>query len=136
MRILLAAAALLAAAPALGKPATPEQLERQTWTAFKAGRASEFKAMFAPNFVGIYADGSHDLAREMQVLNHVRIERYRLSDMVSHAVDEDDVLLTYTADVQDRVDGKPIRDRLQTASLWHRNGGRWLCVYHTEIRAK
>ena len=136
MRTLLMAAALLAAAPALAKPATPEQLERQTWEVFQAGRTADFKSMFAPDFVGLYVDGTHDLAREMQVFDHIKIEHYMLSDMVRHVVDADDVLLTYHADVQGNVDGKPTSGRLQTASLWHREGGRWLCVYHTEIKAK
>jgi hypothetical protein len=134
--ILLAAAALLPAAPALAKPATPAQLERESWEAFKARRVGEIRALFARDFVGIYADGAHDLARELQSLQHVTIEDYKLVDFRSKALDADDVLLTYAADLHADVDSKAVSERLWMASLWHRRGGRWQCVYHTEIKAK
>ena len=136
MRTLIMAAALLVAAPAFAKPLTPAQLERATWDAFKVKRADAFKAMFAPNFVGVYADGTHDLAREMEAIRHVTIQDYALTNMKSHTVDADDVLLTYEADLHALADGRPVSERLWMASLWHRAGGRWLCVYHTEIKAK
>jgi hypothetical protein len=136
LRVLFVAAALAVASPAFAAPASPEQLERETWSAFQAGNAKEFRSMFAANFVGLYADGVHDLAREMEVMNHVRIDGYALSDMKTHVVDANDVLLTYAADVRDRVDGKPGSGRLEVASLWHRDRGRWLCLYHTEVKAK
>ena len=135
MRIFIIASALFATTPALASPATPVQLEMETWRAFQAGRVAEFKSMFAPVFVGVYADGTHDLAREMQVFRHVKINSYTLSEMDSHVVDADDVLLTYTADVRGVVDGKARESRLNTASLWHRQRAGWRCVYHTEIKA-
>jgi len=136
MRVLLAAAAVLAANPVFANRLTPAQLELQTWRAFKAKNVGEIRSLFAPDFVGVYADGTHDLARELQSLQHVTIMDYSLSDLSSRAVDADDVLLTYAADLHARVDSKPISQRLWMASLWHRQGGRWLCVYHTEIKAK
>ena len=134
--IVLAAVALLGAAPASAKPSTPAQLERQTWEAFRAKNVSEIRSLFAPDFVGVYEDGTHDLPRELQSLQHVTIEDYKLTDVTSKAVDSDDVLLTYAADLRALADGKPVSERLWMASLWHRGGGRWLCVYHTEIKAK
>ena len=138
MRIILLAVgvALLGAAPGSAKPSTPAQLERQTWEAFKAKNVSEIRSLFAPDFVGVYGDGTHDLARELQALRHVTIKNYKLVDFNSKAVDADDVLLTYAADLRAIADGKPVSERLWMASLWHRGGGRWLCVYHTEIKAK
>ena len=106
------------------------------WEAFRAKDLSEIRSLFAPDFVGLYPDGTHDLARELQALQHVTIEDYKLTDVRSKAVDSDDVLLTYAADLRALADGKPVSERLWMASLWHRSGGRWLCVYHTEIKAK
>jgi hypothetical protein len=131
-----AVAAVLLASAAAGKPATPAQLETETWRAFQAKNVSEIRSLFAPDFVGVYADGTHDLARELQSLQHVTIEDYKLDDFRSRTVDADDVLLTYAADLRASVDAKPVSERLWMASLWHRSGGRWLCVYHTEIKAK
>ena len=136
MRIMFIAVAAMAATPAVAAPATPAQLEIQTWRTFQAGQVKRFEAMFSPSFVGLYADGTHDLAREMQVIHRVKINSFTLSPIVTHAVDRDNVLLTYTADVRDTVNSKPASARLEVASLWHRQGGRWLCTYHTEIKAK
>jgi hypothetical protein len=136
LRNIFMAAAAFAASPALAAPATPAQLELETWRAFQAGQVKQFESMFAPSFVGVYADGTHDFAREMQVIHRVKIDGFRLSPIASHAVDGDDVLLTYTATVHDTVNSKPASARLRVASLWHLYGGRWLCVYHTEIKAK
>jgi hypothetical protein len=131
-----AVAAVLLASAAGAKPTTPAQLETETWRAFQAKNVSEIRSLFAPDFVGVYADGTHDLARELQSLQHVTIEDYKLDDFRSRTVDADDVLLTYAADLRASVDAKPVSERLWMASLWHRSGGRWLCVYHTEIKAK
>lgn len=131
-----AVAAVLLASAAAGKTATPAQLENETWRAFQAKNVREIRSLFAPDFVGVYADGTHDLARELQSLQHVTIEDYKLDDFRSRTVDADDVLLTYAADLHASIDAKPVSERLWMASLWHRSGGRWLCVYHTEIKAK
>ncbi|HYX45723.1 MAG TPA: nuclear transport factor 2 family protein [Sphingomicrobium sp.] len=129
---MLAAALLAAAAPA----PTPAKLEMEVWKAFQAKRVGEIKSMFSPDFVGLYADGTHDLARELQSLNEITIKDYKLTPMRSRALDSDDVLLTYGADARLLVGKKVIPTRLWMASLWHREGGRWLCVYHSEIKAK
>ena len=135
MRIILLAAAMLAG-PALARPATPAQLETEMWRAFKAKDVKQIRPLFAPDFVGLYADGTHDLARELQSLQHVTIEDYKLSDWSSKEIGPHDVLLTYAADLTALVDAKPVSERLWMASLWHRRASRWVCIYHTEIRAK
>jgi hypothetical protein len=132
MRIFLAAAYLIAAAPA----PSPTQLEMEVWKAFQGKRVGEIKSLFSPDFVGLYADGTHDLARELQSLNEVTIKDYKLTPMRSRTLDADDILLTYGADAQLQVGKKVIPTKLWMASLWHREGGHWLCVYHTEIKAK
>jgi hypothetical protein len=136
LRIMLLLAAMLAASPALAKPVTPADLEMETWRAFQAKRVGEIKSLFAPNFVGVYADGTHDLARELQSLNRVTIQDYKISDLKSLRVNGDAVMLTYVADARLVVDAKPVSRKMWVASLWSRERGRWLCVYHTEIAAK
>lgn len=132
MRIILAATLLIAAAPA----PTPTQLELDVWKAFQAKQVAEIKSLFSPDFVGLYSDGTHNLARELQSLNEVTIEDYKLTPMRSRTLDADDALLTYGADVRLLAGKKLISERIWMASLWHREGGRWLCVYHSEIKAK
>ena len=132
MRIILAAVLLIAAAPT----PTPVQLEMETWKAFQAKRVAEIKSLFSPDFVGLYADGTHDLARELRSLNELTIKDYKLTPMRSRTLDADNILLTYGADAQLQIGKKVVPTKLCMASLWHREGGRWRCVYHSEIKAK
>jgi hypothetical protein len=132
LRIVLAAALISAAAPA----PTPTQLEMETWKAFQAKRVAEIKTLFSPDFVGLYSDGTHDLERELRSLKELTIKDYKLTKMRSRTLDADNVLLTYGADVRLIVSRRTISQRIWMASLWHRQGGRWLCIYHSEIKAK
>jgi hypothetical protein len=134
LRIFFFIAALLVAVPAVAAPPTPQQLELRTWEAFKDKRVSEFKSMFASDFVGVYADGTHDLATEMKAFDRVTLRDYALKNFTTKALDADNVLLTYAADIRGTVSGKAVSERLWAASLWHRMNGKWLCVYHTEIK--
>jgi hypothetical protein len=134
--IFITAAAVLMASPAFAAPATPTQLEMETWRAFQAKRVGEIKSLFAPDFVGVYADGTHDLARELQSLKVATIEDYKIANLQSHSLDRDNVMLTYDADVRLLTGRKTISRKIWMGSLWERRGGRWLCVYHTEIKAK
>jgi hypothetical protein len=136
LRTIVIAAAVLAAAPAFAKPITPAQLEMETWRAFQSKRVAEIKSLFSPKFVGVYAGGTHDLTRELQSLNQATIQDYRIANLQTHAQDADDVLLTYSADVRLLAGKKVIAERIWMASLWHFDGRRWLCTYHTEIKAK
>jgi hypothetical protein len=133
---MLIAAAMLAVAPVSVEAATPVQLEIKTWELFKARRTNAFEALFARDYVALYATGPRDLGHDMQAAFKVSLREYHLSAMHSHAIDADDVLLTYAADVDAVVGSKPDHHRLWVATLWHRNGGRWLAAYHSEIRAQ
>ena len=136
MRIILVLAAALAATSATANAAGPEQLEKDTWIAFKTNDVTRIRSLFAPDFVGLYPDGTHDLAKELESLKHVAIKQYRFVDFKSRTIDRDDVLLTYAADLDAAVDGKAVSERLWMASLWHRHGSHWRCAYHTEMKAK
>ena len=136
MPIFIIASALAAAAPALASPMTPARLEMETWRAFQAKRVAEIKSLFSPDFVGVYADGTHNLARELQSLNQVTIKNYTIANLQSHAQDADNVMLTYSADVRLLAGKKMVAQRMWIASLWHRQGTGWRCTYHTEIKAK
>lgn len=136
MRNIVIAVAVLTAAPAFAKPATPAQMEMETWRAFQAKRVGEIKSLFAPNFVGLYPDGTHDLARDLQGLNQATIKDYNVTDMQSRAMGPDGVMLTYEAAYHLHVGSNVLARKMWMASLWQRQGGRWLCVYHAEIPAK
>jgi hypothetical protein len=66
----------------------------------------------------------------------MKLSSYKLGSMRSQAIDPDNVLLTYSVDLRGVVWNKPVSGRRWVASLWHRRHGKWLNVYHTEIKAQ
>jgi len=130
------AAELLGTTPAFAKPMTPAQLEALAWRLMKPYREEEIRALFAPDLVTLYADGRHDRAQEMRNIGSLKLRSYELGRIRSHSIDADNVLLTYSVDLRGTVGTRPISGRRWVASLWHRNHGKWLTVYHTEMKAK
>src|SRR5205085_11689164 len=124
-------------APVAATAATPQQLETSVWQAFKDKKVNAFKAMFAPNYVGIYDEGRADIAGELQGLKTTNIRSFAIRDFNSRAIDNgEDILTTYSVDLKATKDKKDVSGRFWGASVWHRAGNKWLTVYHSEVKAK
>lgn len=137
MRIIkIAAVAAFAFAPVSAFALTPQQQENAIWEAFKDKKVDAFKAMFASNYVGVYEDGTYDVAREVKTLNETKVTSVKLDSFASRMIDADDLLTTYVAEVKATQGKQDISGRYNSASVWHRTGNKWLTVYHTEIKAK
>jgi hypothetical protein len=137
MRILLAAtAAAFFSASAIAAPITPLQRETAVWNAVQAKRMGEFKASMSPDFVGMYAFGRHDRAAELQVVREQTLRRFVIGNFRTIMVDPNDMLMTYTADVEGVDRGESFSGRYWNTSLWHRAGDKWLTVYHGEAKVK
>lgn len=135
MHPIIVATALLAAAPA-AKPMTPAQLETLAWRLMKPYREDEIRALFAPDLITLYADGRHDRTQEMRNIGALQLREYTLGRIRSQSIDSDNILLTYSVDLRGTVGNKPVSGRRWVASLWHRSHGKWLTVFHTEMKAK
>jgi hypothetical protein len=136
MRIITIAALAVALAPVATQAATPLQKETSIWQAFKDKDAKAFSAMLAPNYVGLYDDGTYSRAKELDSLKNAKLESFRLSSFASRMIDADDMLMTYVVDVKGMMGKTDISGKYQAASVWHRTRKDWLGVYHTEIKAK
>jgi hypothetical protein len=134
--VVLVAFELLGATPALAKPTTPAQLEALGWRLMKPYREEKIMALFAPDLVTLYADGRHNRAQEMRNISSFKLRDYELGRIRSHSIDADNVLLTYSVDLRGTVGTRTVSGRRWVASLWHRSHGKWLTVYHTEVKAK
>lgn len=137
MRIIsIAVSIAFAATPLALQGATPLQKETSTWQTFKDKDAKAFSAMFAPTYVGLYEDGLASKATELDHLKNAKIESFKIDKFASRMIDPDDMLMTYDVDVKGTMGKGDISGKYHAASLWHRTGGNWLGVYHTEIKAK
>lgn len=130
----LAAAVLIA--PVGISAATPIQMETSVWQAFKDKNGNAFGAMFAPTYVGVYTDGTYNVARELQAMKDTKLQSFKINDFSTRMIDADDVLMTYTVDLKGTEGKQDISGKYNAASVWHRANNKWLGVYHTEIKAK
>ena len=132
----VALAAALVSASAAAKPMGWAAREASVWQAFKDKRAAAFTAQLAPNFVALYEDGTKSRADEVRSLRATTLNSFRFRNFSSRAIDAEDMLLTYMVDVQGTYGKDDISGSYWASSVWHRGGGRWVAVYHSEIKAK
>jgi hypothetical protein len=130
------AAAIIVTLPAAAAAMTALQRETAVWNAVKAKRMAEFRASMPANFVGMYSWGIHDRAAELRIVHDQTLDSFALANFHSVMVDPDTMLVTYTADVKGTADKESFSGRYWNTSLWHRSGGKWLTVYHSEAKAK
>ena len=130
MSVFALAAAALIAAPLANSPTA---LERETtmWEFVKEKQMDAFAAMLMPNFLGIGSHGVVDRAGEIDGVRQGHLLSYKLSDVRTSRIGQDDLLLTYVADLTGEQAGRPAPVRIQVATLWHRTGGKWLMAYHS-----
>ena len=137
MRILHGiAAAAIVAAPATATPTTPLAREIAVWNAVKAKHMNAFASSMTPNFIGVYAWGTHDRAQELRVVRNQTLRSFTIRNFRSQMIDSDNILATYIADVRGSEDGQSFSGSYWNTSVWHRSAGKWLTVYHGEVRAK
>lgn len=137
MRILCwVVASAVIVTPAVAASMTPLEREKAVWTAVKAKQMRVFAASMTPDFVGVYAWGTHNRAQELRVVRNQTLRSFAIANFHSRMVDPYNMLTTYMADVKGTADGKSFSGRYWNTSLWHRTGDKWLTVYHGEVRAK
>ena len=135
--LLAFATVAIAVAPVPASAATPQQLENGIWQTFKDKKADAFKAMFTPNYVGLYEDGTYSLARELQNMSKTNLRSFAISNLSARPIDAgEDILTTYMVEVKGTQGKTDISGRYWASSVWHRAGNKWLTAYHTEIKAK
>ena len=134
--ILLAATAALVSAPSFAAPMTPLQRETAAEQAFKDKSADAFKAMMAPNYVGIGDTGPCSVACEVQDMRKVNLRSFKIGNFHSQMIGPETMLNTYSLDGNGMTGKKPFKVRFWSTTLWHRSGDKWLAVYHSGVKAK
>jgi hypothetical protein len=115
---------------------TPLQRETAVWQAVKVKDMDAFAASMSPDFVGVYSEGTHDRERELRIVRNQALRSFAIGNFHARLVDPNDMLVTYSADVQGMEDGSSFSGRYWNTSWWHQSGGKWLTVYHGESKAK
>lgn len=134
--ILIVATTAFVAAPSFAAPMTPLQRETAAEQAFKDKNADAFKAMIAPNYLGMGDTGPCSLACEIQDMEKVNLHSFKIGNFHSQMIDTGNMLTTYSLDGNGMTGKKAFKVRFWSTTLWHRSGDKWLAVYHSGVKAK
>jgi hypothetical protein len=135
MLFVVAATALVSSAAA-AKPMTVQQREAAWLQSIKAQQIDVVAGYLAPTYVGVYEDGIHDKARELEFVRGQTIRNIRMSNFSARTTPGGEVLLTYLLEVRGNKGRMNFTGRYWATSLWHRTGNSWTIVYHSDVKAK
>ena len=136
--IAVAPVCLAQASPA--KPASNEtaitDLETSAWEAYKNKQADAFKKLMSKDYYGEYAEGIKNLDTEAADMAKTDLRDYSLAGMKVVFPSADIAVITYKSTIHQTYEGKDLSGTYNSGSIWVKKGGKWLEVFHTEVKAQ
>ena len=126
-----AIAVSIAAAPSED---TMMEKEKAAWQAFKDKKPDDFKKVVSAKLVAVYAEGMADMQRELADMQKWDMKSFTISDYKVTSDGSDTVVTTYKVAVQGTYDGKDQSGNYNAASVWKREKGEWMAIFHTNIK--
>ena len=111
-------------------------LETSAWEAYKNKQADAFKKLMSEDYCGEYAEGIKNLDREVADMAKADLRDYSLADMKVVFPSADVAVITYKTTIQQTSEGKDLSGTYNSGSIWVKKGGKWLEVFHTEVKAQ
>ena len=133
------AVALLLAGIAVSFAATPDTdaikaKETAAWQSFKDKKADDFKKVVDKDFMGVYAEGISDMAKEMSDMKKWDMKSFTISDYKSFSDEKDVIVTTYVVKVEGTYDGKDASGTMNAGSVWKMENGQWMAIFHTNVK--
>ena len=97
--------------------------------------AGRFRRDDGPDYVGLYPDGPRTVAADVSQIRNVALREFELSFFDARPIEPDTIAVTYRIDVSGQVHGAAFTGRYWVSSVWHRDGGKWRAVLHTQMLA-
>ena len=111
-------------------------LETSAWEAYKNKQADAFKKLMSEDYCGEYAEGIKNLDTEVADMAKTDLRDYSLADMKVVFPSTDVAVITYKSTIQQTSEGKDISGTYNSGSIWVKKGGKWLEVFHSEVKAQ
>jgi hypothetical protein len=111
-------------------------LERSAWEAYKNKQADAFKKLMSKDYYGAYAEGIKNLDAEVADMAKADLRDYSLANMKVVFPSTDVAVITYKSTIQQTSEGKDMSGTYNSGSIWVKKGGKWLEVFHTEVKAQ
>jgi hypothetical protein len=108
--------------------------EKAAWQAFKDKNAADFKKVVSANLVAVYAEGMVDMQKELADMQKWDMKSFEISDYKVTPAGSDTVVTTYKVAVEGTVDGKDQSGPYNAASVWKKEKGAWMAIFHTNIK--
>jgi hypothetical protein len=108
-------------------------LEKSAWEAYKNKQAEVATKLLSKDYCGAYADGIKNLDGELAGID---LREYSLADVKVVFPSADAAVITYKATTQATSAGQDVSGTYNTGSVWIKKAGKWLCVFHTEVKAQ
>src|SRR5207248_8387176 len=99
----LATIAVSIAAP---DKAAIEAKEKAAWQAFKDKKADDFKKVVDKDFLGVYAEGVSNMAKELDDMKKWDMKSFAISDYAAFSDEKDVMVTTYVVKIEGRYDGR------------------------------
>jgi hypothetical protein len=110
--------------------------ETALWEVVKNKQVDAFRKYYADNFSAVYSDGVKDINQEVEGVRNVDLKSYSLTDTKVVFPNKDTAVLTYKVTVQGSFKGEDISGAYYASSVWVNQGGKWLAILHTEVKAQ
>jgi hypothetical protein len=108
--------------------------EKAAWQAFKDKKPDDFKKLVSANLMAVYAEGVSDMQGELAAMQKWDMKSFAISDYKVTAEGSDTVVTTYKVAVEGAVDGKDQSGTYNAASVWKKQKGEWMAIFHTNIK--
>jgi hypothetical protein len=114
--------------------AAMEAKEKTAWQTFKDKKADDFKKVVDKDFLGVYAEGVSDMAKEMSDMKKWDMKSFEISDYKIFSDEKDVVVSTYVVKIEGTYDGKDASGTYNAGSVWKAENGKWMAIFHTNVK--
>jgi|SRR5689334_22648503 len=138
-QITYAVAALVVATAAYA--ATPDKAaimakEKAAWQAFKDKNADDFKKLLDKDLRCVYAEGLQNLQNQLDDMKKWDMKSFTFSDFDSFSDEPDVIVTTYKVSVEGTIDGKEMSGTYNCGSVWKKEKGAGLAIFHASSKAE
>jgi hypothetical protein len=111
-------------------------MEKKAWQSFKDRQGDAFKGLMASGYVSVYPDGIKDINGELADMKSVELRSFDLTDTKVTHPSADIAILTYKSNAQVSAAGKDLSGTYNCGSVYLKQNGKWLGIFHTETKAE
>jgi hypothetical protein len=130
-------ALLMSATVSIAAPDKDALMEKENaaWQAFKDKKPDDFKKFVSSDVIAIYAEGFSDMANELSNMQKWDMKSFAITDYKTTSYGSGTVISNYEVKIEGTVDGKDASGTYHAVSVWKKQKGEWMAIFHTNVKA-